>query len=66
MNRLTLMILHPRIENQLGKVIYEQCISESKYYILEYLDMPYYSELEKNISIYNCYIKNYINGKKIL
>ena len=58
------MILHPRTENQLVKVTHEQRMSESKYYIPEYSDMPYYSELEKNISIYNCYIKNCINEKK--
>ena len=39
-------------------------MSESKCYIPEYSDMPYYSESEKNISIYNCYIKNCINEKK--
>lgn len=46
------MILHPRTENQLVKVTHEQLMSESKYYIPEYSDMPYYSELKKNISIY--------------
>ena len=32
-------------------------MSESKYYIPKYSDILYYSGLEKNISIYDCYIK---------
>jgi len=58
------MILHPRTENQLVKVTHEQLMAESKYYVPEYSNLSYYSELEENIEMYNHYLKNCIYEKK--